>query len=272
MDGSGERPDFSDSGSEIYFGFIRLNTRSTTLPDYPPEQDLVVEHCSDNFTVEIVQSPPENRKPHPGFDEFFYSDMLYGNPVELPVLENDSDPDGDFIRILSVGEPGFGGEITAFNDSLIAYKHESFWAMGIDTVLFEYTVTDELDTATALVVVRFCDCPIECLYRSATIGYPNPVSGQRSEKYQPVTTSLYQNYPNPFNPRTTIKYKLHKSGHVVLKIYNLSGQEIATLVNEIQAAGEHEITWQPEGLTSGIYLYKLQTGKYSKIKKIIFQK
>lgn len=83
---------------------------------------------------------------------------------------------------------------------------------------------------------------------------------------------LYQNYPNPFNPSTRIKYQLAISGHVVLTIYNLGGQEIATVVNEFQAVGEHEVTWQPNGLPSGLYFYRIQAGEYSDAKKLILQK
>ena len=83
---------------------------------------------------------------------------------------------------------------------------------------------------------------------------------------------LKQNYPNPFNPLTTINYILPKSDIVTLRIFNLKGQEIKTLVNKYQAAGEHEIEWQAEGLPSGIYFYKLQTGEFSETKKLILQK
>jgi len=88
----------------------------------------------------------------------------------------------------------------------------------------------------------------------------------------PEKFKLYQNYPNPFNPSTIIKYKLPESSHIVLKIYNLTGQKVATLVNEFQTAGEHEITWQPEGLPSGLYFYKIQAGDFSEAKKLILQK
>jgi len=94
--------------------------------------------------------------------------------------------------------------------------------------------------------------------------------------------TLYQNNPNPFsarggsalggNPTTKIKYQLAGSSHVVLTIYNLAGQKIATLINEFQSAGEHEVTWQPEGLPSGLYFYKLQAGEYSEVMKLILHK
>lgn len=88
----------------------------------------------------------------------------------------------------------------------------------------------------------------------------------------PGEFKLYQNYPNPFNPTTTIKYNLHKSNDVTLKIYNLIGQELETLVNGFQTAGKHEINWQPNGLPSGIYFYRLQSGEFSQAKKLILQK
>jgi hypothetical protein len=58
----------------------------------------------------------------------------------------------------------------------------------------------------------------------------------------------------------------------VLNIYNLAGQEVAKLVNELQSAGEHEITWQPKRLPSGLYFYQIQTEEYSETKKLILQK
>ncbi|MFC2084676.1 T9SS type A sorting domain-containing protein [Bacteroidota bacterium] len=88
----------------------------------------------------------------------------------------------------------------------------------------------------------------------------------------PMNCRLYQNYPNPINPSTIIKYNIYKPGNIVLRIYNLVGQEIETLINKFQPAGEYEITWQPIGLSSGIYYYRLQAGNFSETKKLIFQK
>ena len=104
----------------------------------------------------------------------------------------------------------------------------------------------------------------------------------------PENYVLEQNYPNPFNPSTTIKYKLKKPDHVVLKIYNINGKEIDTLVDKTMIAGEHEIKWRPKGLSSGLYFYRLQAGdpstgsplqstgqagqRFSETKKFILQK
>ena len=69
---------------------------------------------------------------------------------------------------------------------------------------------------------------------------------------------LHQNFPNPFNPSTTIEFALPKSAFVTLKIYNLLGEEVATLVAEKLAAGRHKINWNATGLASGVYLYRLE--------------
>ena len=92
------------------------------------------------------------------------------------------------------------------------------------------------------------------------------------ETIRPNQLSLSQNYPNPFNPTTTIKYTLNKPSHVVLRIYNLAGQELETLVNSSQAEGEHKVVWQPNGLPSGVYFYRLQSGEFSEAKKTVLQK
>jgi hypothetical protein len=70
--------------------------------------------------------------------------------------------------------------------------------------------------------------------------------------------TLEQNYPNPFNPTTTIKYQIPKSGNVTLKIYDILGSEVATLVNEFQNEGRYEINFDASKLSSGVYIYKLQ--------------
>ena len=91
----------------------------------------------------------------------------------------------------------------------------------------------------------------------------------------PVGFKLEQNYPNPFNPSTTIRYHLPKTTEVVLKIYNIFGQEVRTLVNERQAAGVNSVIWDGKDqsgkeVSSGIYFYGLQTGESILSRKMSF--
>ena len=83
---------------------------------------------------------------------------------------------------------------------------------------------------------------------------------------------LRQNYPNPFNPATAITYQIPRTGFVTLKVYDVLGREVATLVNEEKPAGSYEMQFTANGLTSGIYFYQLNTGNYSETKKMILLK
>jgi hypothetical protein len=88
----------------------------------------------------------------------------------------------------------------------------------------------------------------------------------------PVSFQLDQNYPNPFNPSTFISYKLPISSLVTIKVYDVLGREVQTLVNERQAAGNHSVTFNASSLPSGVYFYRLQTGNYSTAKKLLLLK
>jgi hypothetical protein len=84
--------------------------------------------------------------------------------------------------------------------------------------------------------------------------------------------SLKQNYPNPFNPVTNITYSLPKSGNVNIKIFDLSGREIQTLVNEFKNPGTYIISFDASDLASGLYFYKMTTANYSETKSMILMK
>ena len=83
---------------------------------------------------------------------------------------------------------------------------------------------------------------------------------------------LEQNYPNPFNPSTTISYNITKPENVQIKVYNVLGVEVASLVNEYQTAGKHSVRFNAENLSSGIYFYKIEAGSFSQIKKMTLLK
>jgi len=88
----------------------------------------------------------------------------------------------------------------------------------------------------------------------------------------PTEFSLEQNYPNPFNPQTTITYSIPSGRFVKLTVFNTTGEEIETLVNEYKTEGTHEITFNAENLPSGIYFYKIDAGDFSLAKKMVLLK
>ncbi len=88
----------------------------------------------------------------------------------------------------------------------------------------------------------------------------------------PTEFNLSQNFPNPFNPATIIRYTLSSRQFVSIKVYDMLGNEIATLVNENKPAGNFEVHFNGTGLPSGVYLYKLIVGNFAETKKMILLK
>jgi ABC-type maltose transport system permease subunit len=87
-------------------------------------------------------------------------------------------------------------------------------------------------------------------------------------KGNPDKFELNQNYPNPFNPTTQLSYNLKIEGKVKLTVFNLVGQSVRVLVDGYQVAGYYEVTFEANDLPAGIYLYKLQVGDYSSVKRM----
>ena len=88
----------------------------------------------------------------------------------------------------------------------------------------------------------------------------------------PEEITLQQNYPNPFNPTTTIQYELSVQTHVSLKIYDLLGQEVVVLVDELKSAGIYQVEWHAGKLASGVYIYKLVGGGKTTLRKLVLMK
>ena len=85
----------------------------------------------------------------------------------------------------------------------------------------------------------------------------------------PRVFSLFQNYPNPFNPATIINYSVGKEGHAKITVYNIIGSKVAVIVDEYKSAGSYSVQFNAVALPSGVYFYKLESGGYSDIKKLV---
>ena len=103
-----------------------------------------------------------------------------------------------------------------------------------------------------------------------------PKSHKKEIRYQGLSAvesyDLAQNYPNPFNPSTTIKYQIPEDGMVTLKIYDILGREIKTLVNEQKSIGRYEVKFDASDLTTGVYIYRLKVNDFVSVKKMILVK
>jgi hypothetical protein len=111
---------------------------------------------------------------------------------------------------------------------------------------------DTVFTSTALLLVTITTSDIEESFNSI-----------------PKEYALAQNYPNPFNPSTKIEYSIPQLSNVVIKAFDILGNEIETLVNEEKQVGTYEITWSAENLPSGVYFYRLQAGDFIETKKMV---
>jgi ligand-binding sensor domain-containing protein len=98
---------------------------------------------------------------------------------------------------------------------------------------------------------------------------PTPIE---SQTFLPTEFALLQNYPNPFNPSTKIKYQVPRTEFITLKIYDILGNEVTTLVNEAKEPGEYEIDFNGSKLSSGVYFYTLRSGSFYDTKKFILMK
>ncbi len=101
-------------------------------------------------------------------------------------------------------------------------------------------------------------------FRGETVTAIDETANTPPKKYE-----LYQNFPNPFNPATIIKYQLAEAADVTLKIFDILGREVKTLINKHQAAGNYKIEFNADGLASGMYIYRLKAGNYMGTKKMI---
>jgi hypothetical protein len=88
----------------------------------------------------------------------------------------------------------------------------------------------------------------------------------------PIANGLAQNFPNPFNPSTRIGYSVARAGHVSLKVFDLLGREIASLIEGEQERGIHSVEWDGAGHAGGIYFYRLRCGSYSDTKRMLLIK
>ena len=116
---------------------------------------------------------------------------------------------------------------------------------------------------------------LEQVDRDGTITYSEPkeaggTTGVKEQK--PTEFALQQNYPNPFNPTSVIEYSLPRSSHVLLELYNLLGQKIETLVNDVKAPGFYQVEVNGAHLASGVYIYRLTAGQKTFVRKMALVK
>ncbi len=212
--------------------------------------------------------------------KFYLPDTTKLNPKGyLVIVENDSLFSSHFPDVKNyIGETGFGlsgsGEFMKLTDNKgqivdsLTYDDNAPWPLEADGKGASLELSDPYKDNSLGVNWK---ASIE----HGTPGKKNSTitSVQRNKKSEiPSEYTLQQNYPNPFNPTTKIVYQLPKEGYVSLKVYNILGKEIASLVNEKKTTGTYQVIFDGSNLSSGIYFYRLQSENFVETRKLILLK
>ena len=187
----------------------------------------------------------------------------------------------EVIASLPFGDSATGGDISPSGTELLIKSSRViyYWERGTGETI-EEALTDEIQT-----VPYFIEDQGEAVtWASDSSGYYTISEGLYPHLYfyprlVPTDVSheisilqnfnLEQNYPNPFNPSTVLRYEIGETRLVILKVYNILGKEVATLVNKEQSAGSYEVEFKANELSSGIYFYTLQSGSFLETKKML---
>jgi len=183
-------------------------------------------------------------------------------------------------------DPGFSSAFTAQSDSLLQYVYLSKTG-GLGFYLWSYVPSGSAFPPTQPIPENLVYTNTS-LQHAGTDGYAlgdlnwypsqhqawlNGVTGVETAKSNlPTGYGLNQNYPNPFNPSTIISYSIPRESNVALKVYNVLGQEVSTLVNKMQSAGNYSVSFDASRLSSGVYFYTIKAGSFMQVKKMMLLK
>lgn len=227
--------------------------------DDDSDRDLITTGSSDNECNLLRNEGNFNFQPEP---------MAVNNGRGFARLDYDNDDDLDFASVNWALEDN--GLTVFLNDGTGHFTPELNCFQSLATGIPRGVVASDfdLDGKTDLAIIATDEFGQDSLFVLYNTGN---VSGISEENFQqiPENFSLSQNYPNPFNPSTTIRFELPESDIVTLKIFNILGEEISTLVNTELKAGKHEYQFNANNLSSGIYFYRIQAGSFTETKKMI---
>jgi hypothetical protein len=209
------------------------------------------------------------RSVQPGWDWWWVLDnfCIYGMyivPVELTSFTTQVIKDGVELNWRTATETNNQGfDIERMNTGGVYEKIGYVAGFGTTTEPKTYSFTDsKLDAGTYTYRLKQMDF-------NGSYSYSDEVN---VDVALPLEYALEQNYPNPFNPSTTIKYSIAEDGFVKLAVYNMLGEEVATIVNNVQKAGRYEINFNASGLSSGVYVYRIESANYTSSKKLMLMK
>ncbi len=231
----------------------------------PPSNEMttipVFKQHTDSIKTQISQL---------GFDRSTDS-ILAGHKKDIIISNKIYSPDRDYERVVIYGwhlsknnpiQPVYNGHIATYAD----YSHGVRLISKLAFINGDSIQVDEILKDSDLSALLSSEGPINKPYYPESDIFTSV--GNNFKNSQP-NFKLSQNYPNPFNPKTIINYQLYKIAMVDLRIFNLLGDKVATLVSEEQPAGSYKVEWDAFSYASGIYIYRLKSGLSEQSRKMI---
>ncbi|HAY34191.1 MAG TPA: hypothetical protein DCY06_08635 [Bacteroidetes bacterium] len=186
-------------------------------------------------------------------DALAFSENHYDYIATVDILTSTLPEFTDTLKSICTPPPVFGESWTAFP---VRYRVQAVDVYDDESVLSDFAATQAWN------IISNDGGPAE----EDNFGITN------NDSNIPTEYSLNQNYPNPFNPNTNIRYDLPNDNFVSIKIYDITGREIKSLVNEFKPAGRYIIAFNASNLSSGIYYYKIKAGDFTQVKKMMLIK
>jgi len=288
---------------QLPFGVINIDTiyynynadSSVVTPDMAKEatRNLLVSH-NNNFVKQnimdywaVAESDPTKYHEFVAPDPTFFDGFM--NSRTRAMFEDDATWPGLVLDNTTSLDPQFENYFD-YSDTLINYSKYYYSYAWPDAKMTNFMLDPDGDplvptdpmvynlkiTNASLRTASTTGGPIGDLTWELANGYNSTndeiVTDVKEIPALPTAFVLNQNYPNPFNPKTNIEFSIPKNGNVTLKVFNILGQEVATLVNKEMAAGSYKVDFNASNLSSGVYIYRLEAGSNSISKKMILMK
>ena len=209
-------------------------------------------------------------------DVFLIKTDSAGNPIWQKIYGGENADDGESVRELSDGGFAIAGMTASYGAGMwdvyvlrTNASGDTLWtrSFGGDSDDRGYSV-DQADDGS-IVLAGWSWSLGQGLGDAYVIKLNDTPLNANADKNRPNSAGLCQNFPNPFNPTTTIRFQVAQAGPVTLKVYNVLGQEVASLLDAVMKPGEYSVEWEARLQSSGVYFYRLQTPTFAETKGMI---
>lgn len=252
----------ADSISGMYI-FSEYAPTGPNYTSYTNVNDVTLRNPTFVFSYRAVKYP-------------WKTELVTSDKSTLEFPKNPNNPNPQTLNIKNKGN-------VQLNIAGVYIKDSRFQALGSFPLKFEpdsvvslsitFSTEDTMSVIdTAYIVIRNNDSTMMVNLPIILNGNAETTSIEDNKTHLPKSFNLSQNYPNPFNPSTIIEYSIPTEQFVTLKVYDILGRLVRTLVNEEKPAGNYRVVFNPRNFSNGVYFYKLTTGNFTSVKKMILLK